>query len=241
MSSPVSHLFATLMRAMSQEQPESVFIDDDIRRRVLAGVFDNYYADRLDRQIVFDTHRAWCSRMSALAALWPESIVIAPVRNPAWILDSLERLTRRNPLEPSAIFNYSPDSTVYSRAEALMSGTGMIGFAMNALREAVFDTHRRNLILVRFETLTTDPAFVLREICRRIGHPLAAHDFGRIEPDYEAMLFDARIGAPGLHAVGSQVKPVERRSVLPDDIFQKYSSAAFWDMEDGMPGDVMTI
>ncbi len=241
MSSPVCHLFATLMRAMSQEQPESIFIDDDIRRRVLTGVFDNYYADRLDRQIVFDTNRAWCSRMPALAALWPDSIVIALVRNPAWILDSLERLTRRNALEPSGIFNYSPDGTVYSRADTLMSATGMVGFAMNALREAAFDPHRSNLLLVRFETLTANPLYAMEQIYQAIGERYFEHDPSSIEPDYDAIMFDSRIGSRGLHALGKRVFSPPRETVLPKDLFDRFASAAFWDSSEDIPSSLRVI
>lgn len=241
MSSPVGHLFATLMRAMSQEQATSVFIDDDQRRHVLRGVVENYYADRIGRQVIFDTNRGWCARIPALAELWPDSVVVALVRNPAWILDSVERLTRRNALEPSGIFGFATDGTVYSRAEGLMSGTGMIGFSTNALREAIFDPHRGRLLLVRFETLTADPLRVLQAIYTRIGEPAFAHDPNAIEPDYEAMLFDARLGAAGLHAVRPRVSHVSRETVLPPDLFAKYATTAFWDAADALPSGVEII
>lgn len=241
MSSPAQHLFATMMRAMSQEHATSVFIDNDQRRQVLRGAVENYHANRLAGQVVFDTNRGWCTRMSALADLWPNAIVVALVRHPAWILDSIERLTRRNALEPSGIFGFAADGTVYSRAEGLMSGTGMIGFATNALREAVFDPHRGRLLLVRFETLTADPLHVLKTIYRRIGEKDFEHDPDNVEPDYEAMMFDARLGTTGLHAVRSKVSHVQRNTVLPPDLFAKYQSAAFWDAEGGLPNGVEIV
>ena len=42
-ASPVAFLFNGLMRQMSQENEAAVFIDDERRRNVLSGVFDNYY------------------------------------------------------------------------------------------------------------------------------------------------------------------------------------------------------
>ena len=238
---PVGYLFTTLMRAMSQEHATSVMIEDDARRRVLAGVVDNYYADRLGRQIVFDTNRGWCARMPAIEALWPGALVVALVRNPAWILDSVERLVRRNTLEPSGIFGFTADGTVYSRTEGLVSGTGMIGQATNALREAVFGAERGRLLLVRFETLTTEPQRVLDAVYRRIGQPSFAHDPENVEPDYEAMLFDARLGTNGLHAVGSHVRSVSRETILTPDLFAQFSAGAFWEAPDGLPGGVEII
>jgi sulfotransferase len=67
-----------------------------------------------------------------LVDFFPDLRVICCVRNPAWIVDSVERLTRRNKFEPSKIFNFDPSGTVYSRADGLSGGPGMLGFAFNA-------------------------------------------------------------------------------------------------------------
>ena len=44
MSSPVYALFRSMLRETSARNEGSVFIDDDIRKRLLRGVFDAYYA-----------------------------------------------------------------------------------------------------------------------------------------------------------------------------------------------------
>ena len=161
MTSPVGSLVTALLRGMSQENEGAVFIDDDQRARILIAAVDAFYAEIQPDKVVIDTNRLWCSKLPTIAALWPGAKVIACVRNPAWCLDSIESLTRRNALEPSGTFKFDPGGTVYSRAEGLMSGTGMIGYALNALREAVFGAERDRLLLVRFEALTVDPARVL--------------------------------------------------------------------------------
>ena len=158
-----------------------------------------------------------------------------------WCLDSIEALTRRNALEPSGIFKFDPGGTVYSRAEGLMSGTGMIGYALNALREAVFGAEREKLLLVRFETLTVDPTRAMAAVYEFINEPLFTHDFENIEPDYDAMMFDVRIGAPRLHAVGPRVAISKRDTVLPPDLFAKYSGDAFWDVPEGLPENVHLV
>ena len=241
MTSPVGSLVTQLMRAMSQENEGAVFIDDEQRARILRAAVDAFYADIHPTRTVFDTNRMWCAKLPTIAALWPDARVVACVRNPAWALDSVERLTRRNALEPSGIFKFDPGGTVYARAEGLMSSTGLIGFALNALREAVFDDRRARLLLVRFETLTTDPAHALATIYDFIGLPRFAHDFEAIEPDYDALLFDARLGAPGLHAVGPRVHSPPRATVLPPDLFAKYTGDEFWTLPDGLPEGVWLV
>lgn len=241
MTSPVGSLVTMLLRGMSQDNEGAVFIDNDQRERVLKAVVDAFYADIHPDKLVIDTNRLWCSKLPTIAALWPQAKVIACVRNPAWCLDSIESLTRRNPLEPSGIFKFEAGGTVYSRAEALMSGAGMIGYAVNALRQAVFGAERDRLLLIRFETLTVDPARVMTAIYDFLGQPQFTHDFDQIEPDFDAMMFDARIGSPGLHAVGPKVSMSKRDTILPPELFAKYTGDTFWDLPLGLPENVQLV
>jgi sulfotransferase len=191
--------------------------------------------------LVFDTNRQWTAKAPALAAIFPKAKIVCCVRNPAWVLDSLERLTRRNALEPSRIFNFDPGGTVYARAEALMGGAGMIGFAHNALREAVWGDWPERLLLVRFETLTGDPAAALGAIYDFIGEPSFAHDPTNLDQDFDALEFDARLGAPGLHTVKSSVRAISRRTILPPDLFRKYETEAFWERKTELPNTVRMV
>ena len=143
-----------------------------------------------------------------------------------WIIDSLERLIRRNALQPSSIFNYTPGGTVYSRTEGLAAGEGMVGYAYNALKEAFFGEDTGNLMLLQYETLVGDPARALAAIYDFIGEPAFAHDFTHIA--YDATAFDAKAGTPGLHAVRPKVEAVERDTVLPPDVFRRFENDAFW-------------
>ncbi len=62
-----------------------------------------------------------------------------------------------------------------------------------------------------------------------------------MEQDYNALMFDARIGAPGLHQVRSRVRPVARRPILPPDLFDRHQADAFWETEGGLPPAVRMI
>ena len=72
---------------------------------MMRGLFDSYYQDVSDKEVIFDTSRAWCARMPALADVFPQSKVIACVRNVAWVMDSLERRYRADPFENTKLFN----------------------------------------------------------------------------------------------------------------------------------------
>lgn len=241
MTSPVGGLVAGLMRLMSQENEGAVFIEEDQRARIMKACVEAYYADIHPDKLVIDTNRGWTTRLAALARLYPKAKVICCVRNPAWVLDSVERLVRRNNLEPSGIFRFDPGGTVYSRAEGLMGAGGMIGFALSGLRQAVYDECNDRLLLVRYESLTRETQKTLAAIYDFIGEPVFEHDPDNIEQDFDALMFDARIGAPGLHAVGSKVRNRERNTILPPDLFAKYASDAFWDRQEHLPKAVRLI
>ena len=226
MSSPMGSLFTALLRQMSQDNETAVFIDDVQRQAILTGLFDSYYHREHPTKVVFDTNRLWCSKLPTLSALFPDAKVICCVRHVPWILDSIERLIRRNKFEPSKIFNFEPGGTVYSRVEGLGSGTGMVGFAWNALREGFFGEQSDRMMLLTYETLTTDPKRALNAVYEFIGEKPFAHDFDNVQ--YDATEFDARLGTPGLHTVGKVVRAQERDTILPPDLFRRVEQDSFW-------------
>jgi len=226
MSSPVGSLFIALLRQMSQDNETSVFINDAQRQAILTAVFDGYYHREHSHQVVFDTNRLWCSKLPALAALFPQAKVICCVRHVPWILDSIERLIRRNRLEPSKIFNFEPGGTVYSRVEGLGSGSGMVGFAWNALREGFYGEESDRMLLLTYETLTSEPRRALAAVYDFTGEAPFEHDFENVI--FDATEFDARLGTPGLHSVGKVVRASERQTILPPDLFRRMEQDSFW-------------
>lgn len=57
MTSPVGSLFNAMLTATSARNEGAVFIDDDLRQRLLRAVLDTYYAEIHPTQFVFDTNR----------------------------------------------------------------------------------------------------------------------------------------------------------------------------------------
>lgn len=241
MTSPVGSLFNAMLAATSARNEGAVFIDDQQRQRLLRACFDAYYADIHPTRLVFDTNRLWTTKLPALTQLFPKAMVICCVRNPAWVIDSIENLIRRNAFELSGIFNFDALGTVYSRVEGLSKGDGMTGFAWNALREAVYGPQADRLLLVRYESLTTNPMGTLAAIYNVIEEPLFPHDPEHIEPTYDMIEFDMRLGTPGLHHVGSAVRPARRATVLPPDLFARFERDAFWEDPSLLPSAVRIL
>ena len=227
MTGPLGDMIGAMVAEMSGKNDFSVVISDEQRAAILRGVFQNFYGGFRGIDVVFDTGRVWCSKLPLLAALFPNAKVIACVREMPWVLDSVERLVRKQPLTTSKMFHYNPNGTVYSRTEALIDVNGMVGFSFQATKDAFYGHHAPGrLLLLTYETLTSNPKAAMQAVYKFTGEPWFEHDFEHIE--YNADEFDARLGIKGLHTVKSKVSAPKRESVLPPDLFKRFVGDSFW-------------
>lgn len=232
MSSPLATVFMAAISAMGPRNEFSLLLEPGQREDVLQGILRNFYGRKTDVRTVFDTNRAWCSKLGALAQLLPESRVICCVRNVAWIIDSIERLVQANPLEEPKLFpgapgphSPMPGGTVYSRAEQLMDKGGMVRVALDSLREAFYGPNADRIILVRYESLTREPASTITAIYEFLGEQPFAHDFEAIE--YSEERYDRQMGLPGLHTLRRSVQFHEREMIIPPDLVARFN-IEFW-------------
>nr|WP_298116700.1 sulfotransferase [uncultured Pseudomonas sp.] len=227
MTSPVGSLFSGMLNQFSAGSEFGPVITQVQRKRLLTGLFSNYYAEQIDKDIVFDTNRQWCAKLPALMDLFPQAKVIACVRNVAWVMDSIERLYRANPYENTKLFGDDVErNTVYSRVDTLAQRNRLVGFAWAALKDAYYGEHAKSLLLVEYDLLAATPEKVLRLVYDFLGEPWFEHDFEHIE--YDAPEFDQALGLKGLHKVRPKVKVEARRTILPPDLFEQYAGLDFW-------------
>ena len=227
MTSPVGTLFSTMLSQFSAGSEFGPVISHEQRRRLLGGLFDSYYADHADKEIILDTNRMWCAKMPAVIDLFPNAKMISCVRNVAWVMDSIERLYRANPYENTKLWiDDTERNTVYSRVDTLAQRNRLVGFPWAALKEAYFGEHAKSLLIVDYDLLTQAPDKVMRLIYQFLGEPWFDHDFDNVE--YDAPEFDQALGLAGLHRVRRKVALETRRTILPPDLFEQYSKLSFW-------------
>lgn len=226
MTSPVGAMYMALEKSMSRRNETAVFIDSKQRRDILTGLFSSYYTDIEASKVVFDTNRLWCAKLPAITQLFPEAKVICCVRDVNWVMDSIERLVRRNAFEPSGMFGYESGGTVFSRIGAVASSEGLVGYALDALKDGFFGDQAPSMVLLEYEALVRNPGRALREIYDFIGEPWFEHDFDNVE--YDADEFDLALGAPGLHTIRRKVEFIARQTVLPPQLFHRFDDDMFW-------------
>jgi len=238
MSSPVGGFVTSLIAQVSAGSEFASQVSTTQRKALLTGLFEAYYQQHSDKDIIFDTNRLWCARLPTVLDLFPQAKVIACARNVAWVMDSLERQYRSNPYENTKLFGgNTARSTVYQRLEGLAQHDQLVGYAWSALREAFYGEHAQSLLVVDYELLTQAPKRVMELIYDFLGEPYYDHQFDHI--DYDAPDFDQQLGVPGLHKVKPKVEYTERRTVMPPDLFDKFSKMTFWTDPSGSAANVI--
>lgn len=224
-TSPVSMLWGALLPKMGPSGEFESFFDDERRLSILRATMKAYQGE--DAQVAFDTNRTWTSKLALLSRVYPGAKTICCVRDVGSIIDSVERILRKNPLLTSRIFKFQPGSSVYSRAEILMnSETGLIGLPWTTMREAWFSEFANNLILIEYDKICRDPQGIVSDLYKQLGEPLFAHNFEAVA--YDEPQYDADLGMPGMHRVRPKIEPSTTKPVIPPDLFLKYADASFW-------------
>lgn len=234
MSSPVASLINGCLEQMGAGSEFYSFFNEEKRKSICSALFNAYYEDN-NKEIIFDTNRLWTARLHQLVELYDDFKVICLVRDPAWIMDSFEKIYRKNPFDYSRMFSPGNRATVYSRCESLLNGT--VGIALTALKEAFYGEYSDKLLLVDYELLTRFPEKTMKLIYDFTGMKDFRHDFENVNFSHDE--FDYTLGVKGLHTVAQKVEFRQRRSILPPDLFQKYSEMAFWKDTSGSAANVI--
>ncbi|BBB69119.1 hypothetical protein UNDYM_4866 [Undibacterium sp. YM2] len=240
MTSPVGSLFRGMLNQLGAGSEFGTVVSKAQRRRLTRGIFESYYADEAEKEVIFDTNRMWTAHMPVLMDQFPDSKVIACVRNVAWIMDSLERRYRANPYEITRLFNDDAErNTVYSRVETLAQANRLVGYPWTALKEAFYGEHASSLLIVDYDLLAQAPEKVMPLVYQFIDEPVFEHDFNQVS--YDAPEFDAQLGLHGMHKVRSSVSHEKRTSILPPDLFDKFTTLSFWNNTNQSSANVITV
>lgn len=193
------------------------------RKNIVKALFEGYYQD-VDKEVIFNTNRAWTLLTPQMKDLYPESRMIVCVRDINWILDSFETAHRKNPMSINTATG-GLSGTVYSRVEGLMEEKGIVGFPYIGIKQAITGNEKNMLLLVEYDQLCKTPKDIMQAVYQFIDEPYYEHDFNNVENNWDE--YDAEIGIK-LHQVRKQVQFIPRKSILPPDIQQKFANMEVW-------------
>lgn len=193
------------------------------RRNIVKSLFEGFYQD-VDKEVIFNTNRAWTLLTPQIKEMYPESRMIVCVRDINWILDSFETAHRKNPLSTNTATG-GLGGTVYSRVESLMEESGIVGFPYIGIKQAITGNEKNMLMLVEYDQLCKAPKEIMQAVYQFIGESYFEHDFNNVENSWDE--YDAEIGIK-LHQVRKQVQFIPRSTILPPDIQQKYANMEVW-------------
>lgn len=183
-------------------------LDAGQRAAILRGVVDGIYNERPLEAVVFDLHHGWLMQLDRLAALFPLSRVLVPIRNPAMIVEAMLRA------EGAA------QEDAEARAEAIMAPDGPLGGALGVLRNALMSRHSERLLLVDQDRLMENPTEAMGIVAHFLREEAYEYDFS------EVSVVDTDLGEtmPTLVEVAPQVAT----PLLSLRKHQKLSGRAFW-------------
>lgn len=194
-------------------------------KNLLKGLFENYYDDPTKR-VCINHNRGWPLLLPTIKDMYPETKVLMCVRDIGWILDSFEVLIRKNPYIFSTMFSPDEGVNVYTRCETLLNPGRTLGFAYNAVKQGITSEFKKDIMIIDYVNLVSDPERMLKSIYKFIDEPYFEHDFNNVEASYDE--FDEEVKLPGLHTTRKKVQYITRESVIPPDIWQRVQGMEVW-------------
>lgn len=198
---------------------------EEKRIKLIQSLIDTYHYDK-DKHVCFNTNRGWTALIDVLAISHPNSKIICCVRDINWILDSFECLFRKNPFTVSSMYSGEEAETVYSRCDALMYPGHTLRFAYDCLKEAITGNNKHKLMLIEYDQLAKNPELMMKAIYKFIDQPYYDHDFSNVEASWDEYDLEANIS--GLHKIRKEIRFIQRESIIPPDIWNKYSNLEVW-------------
>jgi sulfotransferase len=193
------------------------------RENIIKSLFDGYYKD-VDKEVIFNTNRAWTILTPQIDHLFPNSKFVVCVRDINWVLDSFETAHRKNPLSTNTVTG-DFGGTVYTRMDTLMETGGVVGFAYAGIKQAITGNEKHKLMIIEYNQLCSSPESTIKALYNFIDQPQFEHDFNNVEASWDE--YDAEIGIP-LHKIRKKVEYIQRNTILPPDILNKYANMEVW-------------
>jgi sulfotransferase len=225
--SSLSSLIANIIANWNNMEANREFPDENAKINVLKAVLNNYH-NASSKEIVFDKDRMWVTQIGLLKKLLPYDIkMLCPVRSPAEIITSFEKIKRNNPL--SVVAGDTGGLTIAARALYYSGPAGILGLAHAGIKDACIQGHKDNMLFVDYNRFCNSPKSQMKRIYDFFQLPKFEHNFKKIEQT--ETYNDLATSLPDLH----KIKPSVDRTVtncveyIGLDLYEQYNREIFWD------------
>jgi len=221
-SNPLNGIFDGVLSSLNNVGSYSNKSNEQIDN-ILRNIAETFH-DAPDKTLYFNHNRSWCNKIHILKRLYPDLKLIVLVRDIGWILDSFERLYRKNPYHIPIYFkeNFKMNN-VFTRCEVYMES--LINPVYYGVRD-MFWSGEHNFLSIHYDDLVIRPEVVMRNVYNYIEQPYYEHDYNNVTSDYDQ--FDRLMRMPDMHNVRSKVEYIERKTVIPPEIFNKFGDMNVW-------------
>lgn len=203
-------------------------------QQVFKNMAQSFYED-IDKPIIIDKSRAWCTRYSIDLAqqIAGDVKIIFPTRPILEVLASFVNLAENNPdnfidksMRNDDFWPYYYRPINDARCDWLMHPNYQMDGALFGYALSQQEEYKNMFCLVEYEDLCADPQGELNKIYDFLGLDRYNHNFLEIESKEE--LHSGRFfGIPDIHRVGKSIEKslTSPESVLSDYVLNKYGNA----------------
>lgn len=227
-SDPLQAYTHSIIRDTAASVGMSAAVPVEKRADIIRGLFDTFYKN--DNEVCFNTNRGWAGDTHLLADLFPNFKMIVCLRDVPWVLDSFEVLNSKNPYTIKALYHHIDTANVYERTNILMGAVpnlaGYVSGPVFNARASMFSAQKNQICYVEYDNLAKNPLTTMKQIYEFLEEPWFEHDFNNVEVSYDE--YDEQTNIKGLHTIRKKVEYIERKTILPDDIWASHNSATFW-------------
>lgn len=227
-SDPLQMYARSIIRDTNTAAGMESVVSTKMRGELIRGVFDIFYKD--GNEVCFNTNRGWAADTSLLKDLFPSFKMIVCLRDIPWILDSFEQLNSKNPYTIKPLYHHQDLGNVHDRCRILMGEIPNFGGHVHGplinVQQSMFSNEIDHICYLEYDTLVNNPRSAMQQIYQFLGEPWYEHDFDNVEDSYDE--FDDQAKIKGLHTVRRKVEYKHRPSILPGELWERYSPMSFW-------------
>lgn len=202
-----------------------ILISDTKRKNLLKGVIESYYKD-CDKEVIFDTNRAWTAVSHVIPEVDSNMKYICLVREIPLILNSFEKAFYKNPLHISSL--YDVNNTLHKTTEDRCAHIfeHKVAPQIKNIREIVNSKFRDNFLFIEYERLCEYPNEVLENVYNFIDEPMFKHDFNNVQSEH--YLFDLIDNNPNFHTTDAILRKEKTIIETSDQVLSKYNIGKYW-------------